>query len=155
MRDIEPQNNLSATTRPMLLLAGLSASPRPAMPSTSSCSWKFVANLPRDRAKRGRCRRLPRLPPDHGHHRRQASFLNGVALPYARPRLPNIDLAERLPAVASTRTAHTAVAFLVVGICPAAAVSPHSLLPNAYTFAPSAVTALLAATASKVRWPTC
>lgn len=79
-------------------------------------------------------------------------FLIGVGLLYALTGTLNMaDLAERLPAVASTRTAHTAVAFLVVGICLKLALFPlHSWLPNAYTFAPSAVTALLAATATKV-----
>jgi multicomponent Na+:H+ antiporter subunit D len=61
------------------------------------------------------------------------------------------DLAERLPAVADTRTVHTAVAFLVVGICLKIALFPlHLWLPNAYAYAPSAVGALIAATSTKV-----
>jgi multicomponent Na+:H+ antiporter subunit D len=61
------------------------------------------------------------------------------------------DLAERLPAVADTRTVHTAVAFLVAGICLKIALFPlHLWLPNAYAYAPSAVGALIAATSTKV-----
>jgi len=61
------------------------------------------------------------------------------------------DLAERLPAVADTRTVHTAVAFIVVGLCLKIALFPlHLWLPNAYAYAPSAVTALIAATSTKV-----
>lgn len=79
-------------------------------------------------------------------------FLIGVGLLYALTGTLNMaDLAERLPAVAATRTAHTAAAFLVVGVCLKLALFPlHLWLPDAYTHAPSAVTALLAATATKV-----
>jgi multicomponent Na+:H+ antiporter subunit D len=79
-------------------------------------------------------------------------FLIGVGLLYALTGTLNMaDLAERLPAVETTRTAHTAAAFLVVGICLKLALFPlHLWLPNAYTFAPSAVTVLVAATATKV-----
>ena len=79
-------------------------------------------------------------------------FLIGVGLLYALTGTLNMaDLAQRLPAVADTRTAHTAVAFLVVGISLKLALFPlHLWLPTAYTYAPSAVTALLAATATKV-----
>jgi multicomponent Na+:H+ antiporter subunit D len=46
---------------------------------------------------------------------------------------------------------HTAYAFIVVGVCLKLALFPlHLWLPNAYTYAPSAVTALMAATATKV-----
>jgi multicomponent Na+:H+ antiporter subunit D len=79
-------------------------------------------------------------------------FLIGVGLLYGMTGTLNMaDLGERLPAVADTRTVHTAVAFLVVGVCLKLALFPlHLWLPNAYTYAPSAVSALLAATSTKV-----
>jgi multicomponent Na+:H+ antiporter subunit D len=62
-----------------------------------------------------------------------------------------VDLAERLPAVTQLRTLHTAFAFLVVGIGLKLALFPlHLWLPNAYAYAPSAATAFIAATATKV-----
>ncbi len=62
-----------------------------------------------------------------------------------------IDLAERLPAVSETRTVRAGFAFLTVGIGLKLALFPlHLWLPNAYAYAPSAVTAFLAATATKV-----
>ncbi len=61
------------------------------------------------------------------------------------------DLAQLLPAVADTRTVQVALAFIVVGFGVKLAIFPlHAWLPNAYTYAPSAVTAFLAATATKV-----
>ena len=79
-------------------------------------------------------------------------FLIGVGLLYAMTGTLNMaDLAARIPEVAETRTVHTAYAFIVVGICLKLALFPlHLWLPNAYTYAPSAVTALMAATATKV-----
>lgn len=79
-------------------------------------------------------------------------FLIGVGLLYSMTGTLNMaDLAERLPAVAGTRTMDTAVAFLVVGICLKLALFPlHLWLPNAYTYAPSAVTAMVAAISTKV-----
>ena len=79
-------------------------------------------------------------------------YLIGVGLLYAMTGTLNMaDLAERLPAVADTRTVHTAAAFLVVGICLKIALFPlHLWLPNAYAYAPSAVGALIAATSTKV-----
>jgi len=79
-------------------------------------------------------------------------FLIGVGLLYAMTGTLNMaDLAVRIPEVASSRTVHTAYAFIVVGVCLKLALFPlHLWLPNAYTYAPSAVTALLAATATKV-----
>jgi multicomponent Na+:H+ antiporter subunit D len=60
------------------------------------------------------------------------------------------DLADRIPALAN-RTVSVALAFLVVGIGLKLALFPlHLWLPDAYTFAPSAVTAFLASTATKV-----
>ncbi len=61
------------------------------------------------------------------------------------------DLAERIPEVANTRTVHAALAFATVGVGLKLAMFPlHTWLPNAYTYAPSAVTAFLASTATKV-----
>lgn len=61
------------------------------------------------------------------------------------------DLAARLPAVEATRTVHTAFAFFIVGVSLKLALFPlHLWLPNAYAYAPSAVTAFMASTATKV-----
>ena len=60
------------------------------------------------------------------------------------------DLAELIPAERN-RTLSVALAFLTVGIGLKLALFPlHLWLPDAYTFAPSAVTAFLASTATKV-----
>jgi len=79
-------------------------------------------------------------------------YLIGVGLLYAMTGTLNMaDLAARLPEVADTRTVHTAAAFVVAGICLKLALFPlHLWLPNAYAYAPSAVSALLAATSTKV-----
>ena len=79
-------------------------------------------------------------------------FLIGVGLLYSLTGTLNIaDLAARLPAIQGTRTAHTAFAFLVAGVGLKLALFPvHLWLPNAYTYAPSAVSAFIAATATKV-----
>ena len=62
-----------------------------------------------------------------------------------------LDLAARLPEVSDTRTVRAGFAFLTVGIGLKLAMFPlHLWLPNAYAYAPSAVTAFLAATATKV-----
>ncbi|NNE08765.1 MAG: monovalent cation/H+ antiporter subunit D family protein [Gemmatimonadetes bacterium] len=61
------------------------------------------------------------------------------------------DLAARLPAVGDTRTVLISFAFFMVGVSLKMALFPlHMWLPNAYTYAPSAVSAFLAATATKV-----
>ena len=61
------------------------------------------------------------------------------------------DMALRLRDVESTRPVLAALAFITVGISLKLALFPlHQWLPNAYTYAPSAVTAFLAATATKV-----
>lgn len=61
------------------------------------------------------------------------------------------DLAVRLPEVTDQRTVISGFAFLTVGIGLKLALFPlHLWLPNAYTYAPSMVTAFLAATATKV-----
>jgi len=79
-------------------------------------------------------------------------ILIGVGLLYMMTGTLNMaDLAERLPAVADTRTVRAAFAFLTVGASLKLALFPlHLWLPNAYTYAPSAVSAFLAATATKV-----
>ena len=79
-------------------------------------------------------------------------YIIGVGLMYQMTGSLNIaDLKTIMPAVADTRTILAALAFLTVGISLKLALFPlHMWLPNAYTFAPSAVTAFLAATATKV-----
>lgn len=79
-------------------------------------------------------------------------ILIGIGLLYMMTGTLNMmDLAARLPTVAGTRTVVVAFGFLTVGISLKIALFPlHSWLPNAYTYAPSAVSALLAATATKV-----
>jgi multicomponent Na+:H+ antiporter subunit D len=76
----------------------------------------------------------------------------GIGLMYVMTGTLNmVDLAERLPAVAGTRTIPVAFTFLTVGITLKLALFPlHLWLPNAYTHAPSAVTAFIASTATKV-----
>jgi multicomponent Na+:H+ antiporter subunit D len=79
-------------------------------------------------------------------------YLIGVGLLYMMTGTLNMaDLGQRVAAVNDTRTVQAAFAFLVIGIGLKAAVFPlHFWLPNAYCYAPSAVTAFLAATATKV-----
>ncbi len=79
-------------------------------------------------------------------------ILIGIGLAYMMTGTLNmIDLADRLPQVESTRTIRAAFAFLTVGISIKLALFPlHIWLPNAYAYAPSVVTAFLAATATKV-----
>ena len=79
-------------------------------------------------------------------------ILIGIGLLYVMTGTLNMsDLTARIPAVADTRTIHAAFAFLTVGVSLKLALFPlHLWLPNAYAYAPSAVTAFLAATATKV-----
>jgi multicomponent Na+:H+ antiporter subunit D len=76
----------------------------------------------------------------------------GIGMMYVMTGTLNMaDLAERLPAVAGTRTIPVAFGFLTVGITLKLALFPlHLWLPNAYTYAPSAVTSFIASTATKV-----
>lgn len=76
----------------------------------------------------------------------------GIGFLYLMTGMLNLaDMAERLRAVESSRPVLAALAFLTVGISLKLALFPlHQWLPNAYTHAPSAVTAFLAATATKV-----
>ncbi len=79
-------------------------------------------------------------------------YLIGVGLLYqATGTLNMVDLAHRLGALHDVRGVRVAFAFLSVGLSLKLALFPlHLWLPNAYTYAPSAVTAFLAATATKV-----
>ncbi len=76
----------------------------------------------------------------------------GVGLLYLMTGSLNLaDMAHRLPPLRGTRPVLAALAFLTVGISLKAAVFPlHQWLPNAYAYAPSAVSAFVAATATKV-----
>lgn len=79
-------------------------------------------------------------------------YLIGVGFLYiATGTLNMVDLAERIPQVADSRTVQAAIVFVIIGMSLKAAVFPlHLWLPNAYCYAPSVVTAFLAATATKV-----
>ena len=79
-------------------------------------------------------------------------ILIGIGLMYQMTGTLNMaDLAKRLPAVNETRPILAAFAFFTVGVCLKLALFPlHVWLPNAYAYAPSVVTAFLAATATKV-----
>lgn len=79
-------------------------------------------------------------------------ILIGIGLMYQMTGTLNMaDLAKRLPAVEDTRPVLAAFAFFIVGVCLKLALFPlHLWLPNAYAYAPSVVTAFLAATATKV-----
>ena len=76
----------------------------------------------------------------------------GIGLLYLMTGTLNLaDMGRRIAAVQGTRPVLAALAFLTVGISLKLALFPlHQWLPNAYTFAPSAVSAFLAATATKV-----
>jgi len=80
------------------------------------------------------------------------SILIGIGLLYAVTGTLNMaDLALRVLPLQDHRTVLAAFAFLTVGISLKLALFPlHLWLPNAYTYAPSAVSAFLAATATKV-----
>lgn len=79
-------------------------------------------------------------------------LLIGIGLVYSMTGTLNMaDLALHLPPVQGTRTVHTAFAFIVVGLAIKLALYPlHQWLPNAYAYAPSAVSALLGSIATKV-----
>ena len=79
-------------------------------------------------------------------------ILIGIGFLYMMTGTLNMaDLAARLPEVSDTRTVRAGFAFLTVGIGLKLALFPlHLWLPNAYAYAPSVVTAFLAATATKV-----
>jgi multicomponent Na+:H+ antiporter subunit D len=79
-------------------------------------------------------------------------ILIGIGLMYQMTGTLNmVDMADRLADLTAVRTVRVAFAFLSVGICLKMALFPlHLWLPDAYTYAPSVVTAFLAATATKV-----
>jgi len=79
-------------------------------------------------------------------------YVIGIGLLYLMTGTLNMaDMAQRLAQVTETRPLIAALAFITVGIGLKLALFPlHQWLPNAYAFAPSVVTAFLAATATKV-----
>lgn len=82
-----------------------------------------------------------------------ASFiLIGIGFLYAATGTLNMmDLADRIPDSESQRAVLVAFSFITIGVLIKSAVFPlHAWLPNAYTYAPIAVTAFLAGTATKV-----
>jgi multicomponent Na+:H+ antiporter subunit D len=82
-----------------------------------------------------------------------ATFLViGIGLLYLMTGTLNLaDMRDRLAGVTDTRPVLTAVAFISVGMSLKLALFPlHQWLPNAYAHAPSAVSAFLAATGTKV-----
>ena len=79
-------------------------------------------------------------------------ILIGVGLLYMKTGTLNMmDLASRIDIYESSRTINTGLAFIMVGVSIKLALFPlHMWLPAAYSYAPSAVTAFLASTATKV-----
>ncbi len=79
-------------------------------------------------------------------------YVIGVGLIYLSTGTLNIGLiVERLASLEGSRALTVAEAFIVVGIALKLALFPlHAWLPNAYAYAPSAATVLLASTATKV-----
>ena len=79
-------------------------------------------------------------------------YVIGVGLIYMMTGTLNLaDIADRIVELEGNRTIHVAFAFIVVGVGLKLAMFPlHTWLPNAYAFAPSAVTVFLASTATKV-----
>ncbi len=79
-------------------------------------------------------------------------FVIGIGFLYAATGTLNlVDLSERLGPLSDTTTVRAGFAFVIIGLGLKIAMFPlHTWLPSAYTFAPSFVTAFLAATATKV-----
>ena len=79
-------------------------------------------------------------------------FVIGIGFMYQSTGTLNLaDLAARIATQPENRTIHAGFAFILVGLGLKVAMYPlHLWLPNAYTYAPSAVSAFLAATATKV-----
>ncbi len=79
-------------------------------------------------------------------------YVIGVGLLFTMTGTLNlVDIAGRLEAVENTRPVIAALGFIGVGIGLKLALFPlHLWLPNAYAYAPSAVTAFIASTATKV-----
>jgi len=78
-------------------------------------------------------------------------FVIGLGFLYmATGTLNMADLADRIADMPGNRTVQAGFAFIIIGMGLKAAMFPlHHWLPNAYNYAPSAVTAFLAATATK------
>ncbi len=78
-------------------------------------------------------------------------FVLGIGFLYATTGTLNMaDLAERIPLLGDNRAVQAGFALIITGLGLKIALFPlHFWLPNAYTFAPSAVTAFLAASATK------
>lgn len=79
-------------------------------------------------------------------------ILIGVGMMYMKTGTLNmLDLASKIAEYDSSRTLNTGLAFILVGVSIKLALFPlHMWLPPAYTHAPSAVSAFLASTATKV-----
>lgn len=79
-------------------------------------------------------------------------ILIGVGMMYMQTGTLNmLDLADRIAQDGGTRTLNTGLAFVLVGVSVKLALFPlHMWLPPAYTHSPSAVSAFLASTATKV-----
>lgn len=79
-------------------------------------------------------------------------ILIGVGMLYMKTGTLNmLDLAERIQLYEESRTINTGLAFIMVGVSIKMALFPlHLWLAQAYTFAPSVVSAFLAGTATKV-----
>ena len=81
-------------------------------------------------------------------------ILLGIGFMYSMTGTLNLaELGEALPTLTDTRTVRVAFAFLFVGVSIKLALFPlHQWLPNAYSEAPAAVSAFLAATSTKVSY---
>jgi len=79
-------------------------------------------------------------------------LLIGIAVLYILTGSLNMmDIAGRLPMAEGSRALQVGLGFVVVGLTIKLALFPlHHWLPNAYTYAPSLISALIAATATKV-----
>ena len=79
-------------------------------------------------------------------------FVIGIGFLYMLTGTLNlVDLAERIAIMGDNRTLRVAFTFIFLGLALKLAMFPlHMWLPNAYAYAPSAVTAFLASTATKV-----
>jgi multicomponent Na+:H+ antiporter subunit D len=79
-------------------------------------------------------------------------YIIGVGMMYqVTGTLNMVDLATLIPNLTDNRTVMVALAFLCVGLSLKLALFPlHLWLPNAYAYAPSAVSAFLASTGTKV-----
>ncbi|MEM9716534.1 MAG: monovalent cation/H+ antiporter subunit D family protein [Pseudomonadota bacterium] len=81
-----------------------------------------------------------------------ATFLViGIGFLYMSTGTLNLgDMADRIAGQSDNRTVQAAFAFIIIGLGLKVAIYPlHHWLPNAYTHAPTAITAFLAATATK------